>query len=360
MKTKTSIPLLILFSVILISCHKKEIDNIPESNAPIFKAEGSLNGANFSIIAGDNGAYMDSYSEKINGVLEFTGNLSNENIEIELGIYNGNIDSPFSLPQIQINSLDWALHSGQTLATLSKNSFANAYKIHEIKWFSGNTLLGIDTASITEPGKYDILAYVTFIDGSTASLRNELILGYETKANFNLRFDLFPSGDMNAYIDIISGEVAGVTWSIDGEEETSLQTNFSRNITDNVGHEVTAIVHFTNGVVRTKSFYVDGSLHGNNIPDFTTFEQSAANIQSIKQDYKALLIIRKDNVEYRSDFIGNTSAAVQIDNIEYYGLNDDGNKVYKITAEITTNLKNMNTNAIVNTHFKTVYGIEIK
>ncbi len=361
MKTKTYL-LFSLITILFLSCHKKKIEEIPLSNEPVFKAEGTLNGANFSIIAGDNNAYMNSYSETINGVTKFTGKLSGEDIEIELGIFDGNIDSPFNLSQIQINSLDWAINSTEPLAVLSKNNFSNAYKISQIQWFSGNTLLGTDVAYITEPGIYDILAFVTFSDGTTASLRNELILGYTTNANYNLHFDLFPNGNLNAYIDINSGDIAGVTWLIDGYEvEGAINaTSLSKNLDDNEGHEISATVLFTNGTLRTKSFYVDASLHGNNIPDFTTFEEETPNVQSIKQDFKSLLIFRQNNIEYRSDYPENTSGEIEIDTIEYYGLNDDGKKVYKITAEISTNLKNMASNVIIPVNFKTVFGIEIE
>lgn len=359
MINKTNISLLFLISILTFSCKKKEIENIPKGNEPVFKATGTINGEAFSLVAGDNNAYMYSYTEKVNGVNKFTGKLSDNSTEIELGIFDGNVDSaPLSLAQLLTDSLIWDIVSGQPLITLSKDDFPNAFKIHSIQWFSDNIPIGIDVVNITEPGKYNILALVTFDDGKTASLRNELIVGYKTNANYTLRFNLFPSGDVNTWIDIDKGTVASIKWSIDGEELEVTDDNIITNL-DDEQHEISATVLFTNGVIRTKSIHIDGSLNGNNIPDFSDLEFSTSNITAVPRDYKTKLIVRKNGTEYRSDFLGNSSGSIKIKDIQYFGVNSNGKDVYKLSATITTNLKNMSTTTIQAINFETVFGIEV-
>ncbi len=355
----TKISLFLCVFIIAFACKKKKIEELPPGNEPIFKAQGILDGEEFSIIAGENNAFMYSFTEKINGVNKFTGKLSDNSTEIEIGIFDGNIDSPsISFEQLLADSLRWDIVSGAPLVTLSKDDFPNAFKINSIQWFSDNTFIGMNTVPIFEPGKYSILALVTFDDGKTASLRNDLIVGYTTNANFILRFNLFPDGDLNTWINVSKGTVSSVKWTIDGEELEETDENIINNI-DEEEHEISATVIFTNGVVRTKSIHVDGSLTGNNIPDFSDLELTPSNVSAPPRDYKTKLVVRKNGIEYRSDFIGNNSNSIKIKEIKYYGVNGNGKNVYKLSAAILTNLKNMSTSSVESINFETIFGIEI-
>lgn len=352
--------LVILFiPLFLLSCKKKEIDGLPEGNDPVFKVEGTIDGQSIALYAGENNAYMYTYTEKVNGVNKFTGKLSDGSTEIEFGVFDGNLDSyPLGSIDDIVDSIEWAIDPTHPLAKLSNLSFVNADKISSIDWYSDNIFIGTNYVEIDKPGKYNICAIVTFTDGTHSQLCNELILGYQTNANFTLRYNLFPNGDLNTWIDVESGTIADVEWTMDNDELNEDNSNITTNI-DNESHHVTAKVTFTNGVVRTKSFIVDGSLNGNSIQDFSLFELTAINKQSAKRDYDALLIVKKNNIEYRSDFTNNTSGSITASKIEYYGLNTQGKKVYKITASISCQLKNMNSGTIVPMVFDASFGIEI-
>lgn len=343
----------------LFSCKKKEIPELPESNDPIFKVEGTIDGQNIDLFAGEENAYMYTYTQKINGVNLFTGKLSDGSTEIEFGVFDGNLDlSPNSPIEDIFNSIQWAIDPTHPIAELNKNSFINANNISSIDWYSDNIFLGTNYVTIDKPGRYNICALVTFIDGSQSQLCNDIILGYEIHSNFTLHQNLFPNGDLNAWIEVESGTISDIEWTIDNEEFNEEESNITTNINEE-SHQVTAKVTFTNGVVRTKSFLVDGSLGGNNIQDFSLFEITTENKQTVKRDFDALLVVKKNNIEYRSDFIGNSSGVINASKIDYYGLNSDGKKVYKITASINCQLKNMNSGAIVPMIFDASFGIEI-
>lgn len=343
----------------LFSCKKKELTGLPEGNDPVFKAEGTIDGESIALIAGENNAYMYTYTEKVNGVNKFTGKLSDGSTEIEFGIFDGNLDS-YALASLDemIDSIQWAIDPTVPLAQLSKFSFTNADQINSIDWYSDNVFIGTNDVQILKPGKYMICALVTFNDGTQSQLCNELLLGYQINANYTLRYNLFPNGNLNTWVDVENGAIAAVDWKIDGEEINKTESNITTSI-NNQAHLITATVRFTNGVVRTKSFLIDGSLGGNNIQDFSLFEITTLNKQSIKRDYNALVVVRNNNIEYRSDYTGNTSGTINASKIEYYGQNDQGNEVYKVTATINCLVKSTSSGDIVPLNFDTTIGIEI-
>ena len=94
-----------LIMISLASCKKDEVV-LPESNDPIFRVDGTFDGQNFSLIAGDNNAYMHTMTEIVNGVEVFSGNLSNGDFSVEMGVYNGLVDMPSSQMPLQLLDLN--------------------------------------------------------------------------------------------------------------------------------------------------------------------------------------------------------------------------------------------------------------
>jgi hypothetical protein len=354
-----STAILLIASILLFSCKKEEIKDIPEENHPVFLAQGTLNGEAFSIIAGDNDAYMNCFTDIVHGVKKFSGNLSDGHSEIELGIFDGNIDVAIPLTPDQLaNTVQWASHSNEPLAILSKYAFTNADKISSIEWYSAGIYIGTDVVNIMEAGKHTICGLVTFTDGSQSQLCNDLILGYAMNANFTLQSNLFPSGMIDAWIALESGNISAVEWKIDNQ----LQSETSSHLTASINaqkHQITAKVTFSNGVIRTKSFSIDGSLNGNNIQDFSLFEITQQNKMAPKQDFTTLLVVKKNNTEYRSDYADNSNSTLLVNDLTYFGLNASGKKVFVLSVAINCKLKNMTTNAVVEMEFETDFGIEI-
>lgn len=163
MKGRFLIGFAIVGLLLLQSCSKAQVE-VPESNDPVFLIEGVFAGEDFSLVAGDDNAYMFTNTFVINGVNFYSGNISNGNFSIELGVYDGMLDIPNHEPQVELSNLNpiFAQHTPPPITTLSKDMFANAQYISQIIWKVDGVQVGIDNAVIHEPGLYDVCAEITF------------------------------------------------------------------------------------------------------------------------------------------------------------------------------------------------------
>ena len=78
---------ILLAGLALNSC-KKHVPDMPESNNPVFRVDGTFDGVDFTMIAGDDNAYMHTSSEIENRVHLFQGDLSDGVNSIQLEIYD--------------------------------------------------------------------------------------------------------------------------------------------------------------------------------------------------------------------------------------------------------------------------------
>jgi hypothetical protein len=344
-----------IFLIGLSSCKKTEIEDLPVGNSPVFKAEGMLNGEYFSLIAGEDDVIMETFTEKINGVNKYTGAIGNEKTSLEFGIYDGDIDQ-LNESVLNIGATEfWAVNPHEPLTTLSKFFFSNASSIQEIDWYLNGVFAGLNQVEIFLPGKYNVCANVTFFDGSQANLCNEIIIGYRRNENFQLYHTINSSGKLTAWIDPFQGEVENVSWELDNQLIGT--SNTISYMIPSGGHKLKTTVNFADGTQRIKSVHLDGTLEQKFIDDFTVFEIKENSIQP--WDYNILIRFKENGIIYRSDLVENLDSSIEIEKVEYYGLNNAGNKVYKLTANILANLKSAS-NIQKEISFKTEFGIEIK
>ncbi len=344
-----------LLILAISACTK--VDNVlPETNDPVFRIEGSFGNDGLQMVAGDDGMYMHTFTEVKNGVNIFSGDLSDGNLSVEIGLYDGNIDqdkiTPLSIIQ---QSEKWAYSSGQDLVIFSKGMFPNHQLIDEISWTINGTFAGINTVKIKEPGVYNVCAMVMFTDGTISSLCNDIIVGFVRNANFRMRHYANQAGELSLWLDDVLGDIDEIKWYVDGEL-VSKNLEYSGNITPEQ-HLVAAEVSFVNGTKRTKSMIVDGMVSGHFIDDFTGFEQSIQNV--VHRDYNWVVHVKQNGEEYCSLYTDNTNSLMQIDDITYYGLNSSGNKVYKITATVDGMLRKLGSNLDKAISINTVFGLEI-
>ena len=180
-------------------------------------------------------------------------------------------------------------------------------------------------------------------------------MGYVRNANFRMRHYASQTGELNLWLDDVLGSIETVNWFIDGEQ-VSKSTEYSGNISP-AEHLVTVDVQFENGAHRTKSMMIDGTVSGHFIDDFTGFEQSIQNV--IKRDYNWVVKVRSNGLEYSSLFADNSSSVLDIQNVEYYGLNSNGKKVYKIQASVNGLVRKLGTTEDQPISFNTTFGLEI-
>jgi len=357
MKTFLKIGVLFLITSSIISCKKDIIEDLPTANDPVFNTTGSIDGQSFNLIAGEDNAFMHSFTEVVNGVNKFTGKLSDGEIEVELGVFDVNIDKANLDIISSINSsILGATIPNSPIVKFNKDAFFNASVIDHVEWYANSIFIGTDSASISMPGIYNVCSLVTFMDGSQESVCNDIIVGYKQNANYKLNHLLDNTGKAQLWVNVQQGSLQNIEWSIDGIV-VSNDDHYIVELEDG-GHIISSKVTFTNGVVKTKSIFIDSDISTKFIDDLSQFEMNPFN--PILWDGKVQLIVRKNNMEYRSDYIGNQSLSVNVLSFNHYGKNDHGNDVYKLNATITSNLKNTSSGAIVPVNFTTNFGIEIK
>jgi len=348
-----------LIIISLASCKKDEVV-LPESNDPIFRVDGTFDGQNFSLIAGDNNAYMHTMTETVNGVEVFSGNLSNGDFSVEMGVYNGMIDMPSSQVPLQLLDLNpnFSMNSAQGLMFLSKNMLVlpSGQYIEQIFWYIDGVFAGVNDVVIYDPGKYEICAEAKFADGTIETLCNEVIVGYEHNANFSIDFSIDQLGNLESFIDNMGYDISMVNWTMDSVPMSS-QTDYLQEVVDSGSHYLNAQVHFTNGAVRSKTALIDGGPAARHIPDFTVFEATAPAF--ISRDFNIRLKVKSAGALYLSEMANNSNSSLSITGVEYYGKNPSGNDVYKIMVNVSAQVKQTVTLETIPINFSASFGIEI-
>ena len=344
-----------MFGLILISSCKKDKIKIPESNEPVFRITGMLDGDSIGLVAGDENAYMHTMTLVENGVNVYTGVISNGDLSFEVGVFDGSLDViNTGTPSANIAPI-FSSFSVVPLTVLSKNTFQNASNINYIHWYVDGVDRGINDVSIYEPGKYEVCATLYFGDGTNKMLCNDLILGFSHNATAYINTALLGNGYVHMSIGNTTNPIESVEWYLnDVLTETSLDYELSLGTSLD---KITAKIRFQNGVVRTKSVLANGYSALKNVEDFTMFEVQSEG--AIPRDFNLRFKVTKGADVYRSDLTNNISAKVYISEIEYFGLNSAGKNVYKITGSVSCKQRKEGTSTDVNLDANIVFGIEV-
>lgn len=355
MRTSSKYLVLFLLLTSLFSCKKEEVEDPIEPNTPVFRVDGTFGTESFSAVAGDDNFYMSTFTQTVNGIDLYSGKLSDGNFEIEMGLFNGNIDLPL---EMLVDNLPGELHFAgipqQPILELSKQMFPNCNYIEQIKWYVNGTFAGLNTVVINEPGKYSVCAEVAFISGNEGTVCNDVIVGYQKHASSILRHFVSPGGDLLVWLEEQDVPVASVKWYFDGSF-VSDDLKLEDEIDDDM-HVVTAEVTYSNGVIRTKSVLIDGTANGGYLDDFSIFENTPT---PFFRDYSVALIVRKNGIEYTSMNVANNTSNFHVSNLSYYGKNSSGKAVFKVTAELDCTLRNNSNGQSVPFSGSIQFGIEV-
>lgn len=358
MKYGSFIALIALMVVSLSSCKKGQIE-IPEENDPVFTIEGTLGSETISLIAGDNNAFMFTSTKMENGVRLFSGEISDGSTSIEMSIFDGKLDMPDHLPEIDLASavLRFAKRSGDPLVVLSKEGLNQNQNISSIVWYINGTSTYAEEAPIYEPGKYDVCALVKFYGSTQAQqLCDEIIIGYERSANCYINFTI-ANNILGANIVSTGAGIVSVSWMLDGVPFGN-NTQLLEESIDSNAHTLTAKVTFDNGVVREKSCIVNGGNPLQSVHDFSIFEiTSGSNFTN--QDYHVKLKVRHANHVYKTVLANNENSSISLLGIEYYGKNADNKDVYKATVQIQAIVMDVVTEKLLPINFTATLGIEV-
>lgn len=345
--------------MILASCSKEQVV-IPDGNDPVFTVEGSLGGEELSLTAGDYNAYMHTTTKLVQGVRVFTGELTDGSTSIELGIFDGNVDIPNHIPEVDLANiaLKFAKRFPEPLIVLTKDGINQNQNIGSVNWYVNGVSKGPE-AAIMEPGKYDVCAHVTFIGapGIIHELCDEIIIGYERSANCSIDY-MINSNSIQASLASTGGAIENVEWFVDGTQVASSNNAMNWTALDSNFHTITAKATFANGVVREKSCLINTANPYQWIPDFTYFEIASGN-GFPNQDYRVRLNITRDGREYKSVYANNESSSITLLNLEYFDDNVNGNKVYKATVQIEAIVMEMSTEKLIPVNLTATLGIEV-
>ena len=338
----STLVLLSLTIVCFSSCHKVEVEEPPVQATPVFSVHAQLGNESIDLAAGDNGCELSSSIEFLNGVQRFAGTLSNSNDEVTLKILDGKLDIPTSVLQSGLTGdLTYFFNDQSTLAQFYLEDFPNADYIQEIKWMVNGVQKGVNQLVFTEPGIYNVCAAITFIDGSHASVCNEMIIGYEKSVFALVRHYVDQQGYVHAWVDSDLVNVAEVKWRVDGVEVCSEEV-LVRHLTSQI-HTITAEITFANGAKRIRNILADGSSEGNFLDDFTIFESI---YKSAKKDFNCTLEVKHNGSVFSTEYANNEAASFQITDITYFGLDGNGKKIYTLKAQISCVLSNASGNQL--------------
>lgn len=359
-KVNTYFLLCAVVMLTLGSC-TKEVINLPEPNDPVFTLNGTMAGIEFNLIAGDDNAFMHTGSEMVNGVNLFSGELSNGEFSLELGIFDGMVDKPghITVDEIQNSVPTFASHSSQPLVVLSKSMLGSSQVITRVDWYINNTFAGTNEVEIREPGKYSVCAFITFANGDSNNLCEDIIVGYERNANFSIQYAFQvgqQGGAISANILAVDAGVESVEWFVD---DVSMGSNLTFDtVLEPQSTRVKAIVHFDNGTVREKMVIIDGYNNVYSAKSFSVMEMSSS-YQSQNQDFNVRLIIKSNDKTYLSEYANNKNSSLVISGVEFYGKNTEGNDVYKVSGVVSAVVMESVTEKMVSVNFATVFGVEI-
>lgn len=342
----------------LVGCSKQDIV-IPESNDPIFEVRGTLGNEDFELVAGADNGFMFTSTKVHNGVRVFTGKLSNGETSVEMGIFDGNLDMPGNIPEVDLQNvaLDLARRYYDPLAVLNAQSIVPNQNATNVDWYINGTFAGSGQISIYEPGRYDVCAHVTFVTGQTEQLCDEIILGYTRNANCSIALDLSQSGMILADLNTTGELVQSVEWILN-DIVVGTNDTLEYALPYGIGNQLKARVTFENGVVREKSCFIDGQDPTQWISDFSIFEFSSTP-SIIPQDYQVRMIINHDDKLYESIQAENDGSSITLLSLEPFEENANGNNVYKATLQIEAIVMEMSTEKLIPVSFIATLGVEV-
>lgn len=349
---RASLILLVLFTSFACKKEKIEMPVTTYSETPVFSVSGTIGGSSILFQAGTDGAYLENFNTIINGVNRYGGRMIQGDNYVEIALFDGNLSLPDAAFPTNSTTISLSQDFSLPLLKVIKSSLSNQDLISELQFTVNGEAVG-NELSISEPGIYEVCTNVSYFNGSSKEVCNEVIVGYRDLGAFNLKTTF--SGQ-----NIITGEVisalpiSSIDWYLNGVfQQTSI--DFYQPLSTGL-KELTAKVHFANGITRSHSVIVDGTIALNYLQDLNSFKSGIND--ALYQDFKGEISILKDGVLYEH-VGGSGNSNIIVTNYSYYGKSPNGVDIYKISGIVSTQMKNMTTNEVVSSQFSVVFGLEI-
>lgn len=349
--------LYIFYILLIVSCKKEKLPELPVSNTPVFSVEGTIDGQSISMSAGEENYFMHSEEFEFHNVTQWKGSLSNGENILDITLSDGIIDVPNSTYDLsQADYIPITEMPTSPLLHLDKNDLSNANFIESVTWYvDGELYSSQGPLIIYEPGIYDICAEVTFINQSQATNCSEVILGYDRNAKGALRFIIGQNNTLIAFFDTPEYEIDYVEWFYNDSLISSNNVNLNIEMNANTCH-LKGIVHYKNGVVRTRTTHVNKIYTDYYVQDLTLFE----NQSSTSWDFKIRMNVNFNGQHYQGIESTTSNTQLKITSIQDYGYNASGDKVLLIKGILDTPLFHLDTESEVNASLTLSFALPYK
>lgn len=347
--------ILYFISILLfaVAC-KKEVPLLPEENEPQFEIKGTFGTDNIHWKAGDDNFIFSTENKLLNGIPFYSGLISNGETHLELGVLQGNPDLETSLSELidQVTSIQFAHKNTQPLFAISKDKFTNNSLIESVDWYVDGVFKSTNTLNINDPGKYEICAQVLFYNGTQKSLCNSVTLGYQLNGDFKICYLMGSNSKLKAWISDSSQSIEKIEWY---KDDIKTSENSFVEIPLETSHKISAKVTFTNGVTKTRNFVMDAENQGRYIEDFSAIKFN----NSTKWDYKTILNLKHDGQYYSSLTTSNGEKTIQVNSIEFYGIDNQGKKIYRVNGTLECDMKNTSSGEVKLLKLDIKFGITL-
>lgn len=352
MKFKLKYISIVAGMLVLFSCTKDEITPNPPANDPVFSVQGSIDGKEMSMEAGEDNTFMYTDVVNVNGVDQYRGAMINSNSKLQINIFDGMLDIPELNTDIVGNEiLIGPSPSEHLLATLSKDLFENSGSIDELKWTIDGDKKEGEEIFIMEPGKYEVCADIVFSNGTTGSTCNTFLIGYEQNSSSTLEYFLADDGKIVSFVQSENNNISHIHW-YRNDVLVSKKTIYVDTVSGLNSYPLKARITYKNGALRNREIWVNRNNINYQIGDFSSIE----NQSDLTWDHKAVIKLTINGEEYVS-IPENNGQMIKIDNSYEYGSNESGETVTIIEGKLNTSFMNTSTQEVHEGTFDIKFGI---
>lgn len=215
-----------LYTIIILASACTKLVDMPITNGPQFEtsmvmtrdSSGVTITDSIKIVAGDDGAVYDSYSEVRNGVKVFVGEFTFEDGTKKLRFEYFDHSKPYDFADglsLLNTATEFADFSSPFIGVLNvDSSVIHGQNVSAMNWSINGMQSNQGNYQISEPGIYDVELEVEFSGGSSNTIRNTVYLGFE-----NPVWGYFNTTDLGGgefeFQSVVQNSSATVQWIID-------------------------------------------------------------------------------------------------------------------------------------------------
>lgn len=345
-----------IIAVLIVTACKKENFELPEesSETPIFEVKGKIGDETINIVAGVDGAYQETAIQVLNGIDFFTGTMIKGTEQLTLSISDGEIGLVPAVSEMISNSLSVAYSANTSWFSVSHQSLPNAQQIQSVNFSIDGFSLG-SQVSILSPGFHTVCADIVFTDGTSRSVCNKLLFGYKDRGGFLVKHYTQTGGNTTLWVEPSEVAVSSVKWYINDQFFSDSQQAVLNSTTGVVSAK--AVVTFSNGLVREHTVVVDTEGGNRTFADMQSFKTNVSN--EFYNDFKLSLAFQNETGLFASYASPEAPGNFVIDAVSLFKEKSNGNKIYKVSGTINTQIMNVLTEELLPSQLNMVFAVEL-